>query len=167
MARRLQFEHGDVLDLGDERKGSYDVVCCHGVAMYLPSLAKLAVALVGAARPGGVISLLTRNRAGIAMRAGMLKQWAAALDGFDATHYTNRLGIERARADEPIDVQATLKAADAQIVEWYGVRLFSDHWDRDVSVADLESVIAVERQAGQRDPYRAVAALTHTIATAI
>jgi hypothetical protein len=46
----------------------------------------------------------------------MLRQWAAALEGFEASHYTNRLGIEDARADEPIEVQAALKAAGAQIL---------------------------------------------------
>jgi hypothetical protein len=39
--------------------------------MYLPSLAETVSALVGVARPGGLVSILTRNRAGIAMRAGM------------------------------------------------------------------------------------------------
>jgi S-adenosylmethionine-dependent methyltransferase len=164
--RRLAFERGDVLDLGEDRRERYDVVCCHGVAMYLPSLPELVNALLAAAAPGGLVSLLTRNRAGIAMRAGMSGQWSAALDGFDATHYTNRLGIERVRADDPADVQATLSAAGARVIAWYGVRLFSDHWDREASVSELDALIAAEEQAGRRDPYRALAALTHTVAAA-
>lgn len=165
VARRLVFERGDVLDLGERRRGRYDVVCCHGVAMYLPSLGELVTELVAAARSGGVVSLLTRNRAGIAMRAGMTGHWRAAMDGFDATHYTNRLGIKRARADNPADVQAALEGAGARVIAWYGVRLFTDHFDREVVITDLETVIAAEEQAGQRDPYRTVAALTHTLAT--
>ncbi len=35
---RLSFVAGDVLALGDEHADGYDVVCCHGVAMYLPAL---------------------------------------------------------------------------------------------------------------------------------
>lgn len=81
VARRLVFERGNVLDLGEPRRGRYDVVCCHGVAMYLPSLGELVTELVAAARSGGVVSLLTRNRAGIAMRAGMTGHWRAAMDG--------------------------------------------------------------------------------------
>ena len=42
---RLRFLTGDVLDMADEHKRPYDVVRCHGVAMYLPSLAELGVAL--------------------------------------------------------------------------------------------------------------------------
>lgn len=64
---RLRFEPGDVLALDDTTQERYDVVCCHGVAMYLPSLTARVGRLVCAARPGGLISLLTR-RAGIAMR---------------------------------------------------------------------------------------------------
>jgi len=71
VADRIRFERGDLLGLAPELAGCFDVVCCHGVLMYLPSLADGVAALVRAARPGGLISVLTRNRAGIAMRAAM------------------------------------------------------------------------------------------------
>ncbi len=58
----------------------------------------------------------------------MTEQWADALVGFDATHYCNRLGIQRARADDPADVRSALREAGADTIAWYGVRLFSDHW---------------------------------------
>jgi hypothetical protein len=51
------------------------------------------------------------------------------------------------------------------MIAWYGVRLFTDHWDRDARADDLEVLIAAEEQAGKRDPNRAVAALTHTLAS--
>ena len=38
VAERLSFERGDLLALGDDHLGVYDLICCHGVAMYLPSL---------------------------------------------------------------------------------------------------------------------------------
>jgi 2-polyprenyl-3-methyl-5-hydroxy-6-metoxy-1,4-benzoquinol methylase len=62
--RRLSFQRGDLLDL-TEHFGRYDLVCCHGVAVYLPSLTETASALVATARPGGLVSILTRNRAGL------------------------------------------------------------------------------------------------------
>lgn len=161
---RLRFVRGDVLSLGAEHVGRYDVVCCHGVAMYLPALDEAVAALCRAARPGGLVSILTRNRAGIAMRAGMTGDWAAALEGFDARFYDNRLGVEAVRADEPAEVRAALTAENAVVEAWYGVRLFSDHWDTDEPVGDLDGLIAAESEAGRRDPYRAVCALTHTIA---
>jgi SAM-dependent methyltransferase len=161
--QRLRFEHGDLLDLGEEHKRRFGVVCCHGVLMYLPSLEAGVSAVVNATRPGGLVSILTRNRAGIAMRAGMSGNWAAALSGFDARFYRNRLGIDAVRADEPDEVAQELQASGAERIAWYGVRLFSDHWGSIDSPEDFATLVSAEEEAGRRDPYRSVAALTHTI----
>lgn len=161
---RLHFEQADLLDLGARYEGRFDVVCCHGVLMYLPSLAVGVAAAVGAARPGGVLSLLTRNRAGIATRAGMSGDWDAALAGFGARFYTNRLGLDQVRADDTADVARALEAAGAAPLEWYGVRLFSDHWGPVEVGNDFDALVEAEYQAGRRDPYRQVCALSHTLA---
>lgn len=162
--QRLHFVVGDLLALDDRHLAHYDLVCCHGVAMYLPSLEDTVRVLVRACRTGGVISLLTRNRSGIAMRAGMRGDWAAALAGFDARSYDNRLGIEAVRADEPREVRAAFAAAGAVCTAWYGVRLFTDHWGQEPPGDDFTRLLAAEQEAGGRDPYRSLAALTHTIA---
>lgn len=162
--RHLRFVLGDLLALGDEHRRGYDVVCCHGVAMYLPSLDETVAALCGAARPGGLLSLLTRNRAGIAMRAGMTGDWSGAIESFDARHYDNRVGIVGARADEPGEVRASLESHGATVVAWYGVRLFTDHLGSAPPGHDFAELVAAEEEAGRRDPYRSVAALTHTVA---
>ena len=88
--------NGDVLALGPEHAGRYDLVCCHGVAMYPPSLEETVAALCEACCLGGMVSLLTRNRAGIAMRAGMTGDRAGALEAFDGRHYKNPL-VDRVR----------------------------------------------------------------------
>jgi S-adenosylmethionine-dependent methyltransferase len=163
---RLDFRAGDILELSDEHRWRYDLVCCHGVAMYLPSLDAVVSALVAACEPGGVISLLTRNRAGIALRAGMTGDWTTAIESFGARYYRNRLGIEDARADEPVEVQEALAASGATTVAWYGVRLFTDHWGQERPDHDFPRLLAAEEEAGRRDPYRLLAALTHTIARA-
>jgi hypothetical protein len=71
-----------------------------------------------ASRPGGLLSLLTRNRAGVAMRAGMGGDRAAAREGFDANPYDNRLGIQAVRADEPDEVGAAPAAVGATRTAW-------------------------------------------------
>ncbi|MGH3471934.1 MAG: class I SAM-dependent methyltransferase [Nocardioidaceae bacterium] len=202
--RMLTWRQGDLFDLAELGPDSWDVVCCHGVVMYLPSLAEAVRAIVAMARPGGLVSILSRNQAGIAMRAGMTGRWQAAVEGFDADHYTNRLGVVGARADRASDVRARLVEADAEVVAWYGVRLFTDHWEHlaprvdessnshgpadlvksaaqvhpdDPHAAErseppqatatsfpLDDLLEAEDQAGQRDPYRQLAALTHTLA---
>jgi SAM-dependent methyltransferase len=162
--QRLTFQVGDVLALSGGHLENYDLVCCHGVAMYLPSLNQTVQALAGASRRGGLISLLTRNRAGIAMRAGMTARWAECIDAFDARTYDNRLGIESVRADEPGEVHSALERAGATTVAWYGVRLFTDHWGHEPPGSDFPDLLAAEEEAGRRDPFRSLAALTHTIA---
>jgi S-adenosylmethionine-dependent methyltransferase len=162
--QRLRFERGDLLHLDSSFSGRFDVVCCHGVLMYLPSLPDGLAALTAAARPGGMLSVLTRNRAGIAMRAGMSGQWTAAIDAFDARHYRNRVGIDNVRADEPEEVRAGMERAGASPSAWYGVRLFTDHYGAAETSQDFAALLDAEAEAGRRDPYRAVAALTHTIA---
>ncbi len=157
---RVELRRGELEGLDDEQ---FDAVCCHGVLMYLPSLADGVAALARAVRPGGVVSVLTRNRAGIAMRAGMAGDWAGALDGFDARTYTNRLGLIEVRADEPEEVMAAFAAAGVDTAAWYGVRLFTDHWGDIAPPDDLDAAVAAEAEAGRRDPYRRVAALTHTV----
>ena len=162
--QRLRFETGDLLALEVGHIANYDLVCCHGVAMYLPSLEETVRALARVTRGGGLISLLTRNRAGIAMRAGMSGNWTEAIAAFDARTYDNRLGIEGVRADEPDEVRAAFDRAGATTVAWYGVRLFTDHWSPEYPDGDFPDILAAELEAGCRDPFRSVAALTHTIA---
>jgi SAM-dependent methyltransferase len=161
---RLDFGVGDLLALSNDHVRKYDLVCCHGVAMYLPSLDETVSALAAACRPGGLISLVTRNRAGIAMRAGMIRDWTGAVEGFDARHYRNRLGIDDVRADEPREVQDALARVGAITLEWYGIRLFTDHWAAERPDPHFPQLLAAEEQAGLRDPYRSLAALTHTVA---
>jgi hypothetical protein len=44
------------------------------------------------------------------------------------------------------------------------VRLFTDHWGHEAPDDDFTQLLAAEEEAGRRDPYRSLAALTHTIA---
>lgn len=162
---RVTWVRGDLFAFAHSQRGQWDVVCCHWVVMYLPSLSDACDALVDLVRPGGMVSVLSRNRAGIAMRAGMSGHWDDAMSGFDRERYTNRLGLDDVRADRPLQVRNELIGAGCEIVAWYGVRLFTDHWDTDAPLDDLDEIVAVEEQAGCRDPYRELCALTHTLAT--
>ena len=162
---RVRLTHHDLLDLPASFHGAFDVVCCHGVVMYLPSITGAIGALAGCIRPGGLLSLLTRNQAGIAMRAGMTGDWSVVTSGLASTTYTNRLGLTGVRADDPDLVLAGLDSAGIRIDAWYGVRLFSDHWGDVPAPADLDDVVGAEEAAGSRDPYRRVAALHHFVGT--
>lgn len=64
--------------LGEER---YDAVLCHGVVMYLEDPAPLVHSLVRLAKPGGVVSVLAKNAAALALRPALQGRWTDALEG--------------------------------------------------------------------------------------
>ncbi|MEV0258213.1 class I SAM-dependent methyltransferase [Streptomyces sp. NPDC050732] len=143
--------------------GSFDVVLCHGVLMYVEEPDALLAGLARMLAPGGLLSLLVRNAEALAMRPGIAGDWAGALAAFDSVTYRNRLGID-ARADRLDALTSSLAGLAAPLQAWYGVRVFTD------TVADgaalppdreLEALLAAEERAGRTDPYRRVAALLH------
>lgn len=141
--------------------GSFDVVLCHGVLMYVEEPDALLAGLGRMLAPGGLVSLLVRNADALAMRPGLSGDWATALASFDTVSYTNRLGLD-VRADRLAALTATLAGIGAPLQAWYGVRVFTDTAVDGAEIpADLESLLAAEERAGRTDPYRAVAALLH------
>ncbi len=146
---------------------SFDAVLCHGVLMYFADPAPLLDAIAAVVAPGGLVSLLVRNGDALAMRPGLLGDWAAARDAFDGTAYLNRIGVS-ARADRLDALTASLTARHLSVLAWYGVRVFTDTAASDAPVPDPEQfshLLACEEQAGRTDPYRQVAALIHVLAT--
>ncbi|MCX4701426.1 bifunctional 2-polyprenyl-6-hydroxyphenol methylase/3-demethylubiquinol 3-O-methyltransferase UbiG [Streptomyces sp. NBC_01373] len=141
--------------------GSFDVVLCHGVLMYVEEPDPLLAGLARMLAQGGLLSLLVRNADALAMRPGLSGDWAGALTAFDTTAYTNRLGLD-VRADRLATLTATLAGIGAPLAAWYGVRVFTDTAVDDAEIpADVETLLTVEERAGRTDPYRGVAALLH------
>ncbi len=139
----------------------FDVVLCHGVLMYLDDVAAMLTALTAAAAADGLVSLLVRNGMAPAMRPGLRGDWPAAIRAFDDPRYVNSLGLP-ATAHTPEALDGVLGPLGWRRHRWFGVRVFTDH------VQSLEWVVppqllAAEREAGRRDPYRGVAALLHLI----
>ncbi|MBY8886263.1 methyltransferase domain-containing protein [Streptomyces sp. PTM05] len=162
---RVRLIEGDGRETGRHfEPGSFDVVLCHGVLMYVSDPDALLAGLARVLAPGGLLSLLVRNADALAMRPGLAGDFGRALDAFDTDAYTNRLGL-RARADHREVLAETLTAIGTPLHAWYGVRVFTDTAADDTPVPDeagaLERLLSAEDRAGRTDPYRAVAALTH------
>ncbi|MFJ2817887.1 class I SAM-dependent methyltransferase [Streptomyces sp. NPDC091279] len=159
---RVRLIEGDGRDTGVHfLPGSFDVVLCHGVLMYVEEPDPLLAGLARMVAPGGLLSLLVRNADALAMRPGLAGDWAGALDAFDTTAYRNRLGLD-VRADRLRTLTATLDGIGAPLHAWYGVRVFTDTAPDDAPAPDdLDTLLAVEDRAGRTDPYRGVAALLH------
>ncbi|MEV6296896.1 methyltransferase domain-containing protein [Streptomyces sp. NPDC051896] len=159
---RVRLVQGDGRDTGVHfLPGSFDVVLCHGVLMYVEEPDPLVAGLARMLAPGGLLSLLVRNGDALAMRPGLSGDWAGALAAFDTTSYRNRLGLG-VRADRLASLTATLAGIAAPLHAWYGVRVFTDTAADDAEIPqDLQTLLAVEERAGRTDPYRGVAALLH------
>ncbi|MEU9246261.1 methyltransferase domain-containing protein [Streptomyces shenzhenensis] len=159
---RVRIVQGDGRDTGVHfLPGSFDVVLCHGVLMYVEEPDALLAGLARMLAPGGLLSLLVRNADALAMRPGLSGDWAGALEAFDTVSYSNRLGLH-VRADRLATLTGALAGIGAPLQAWYGVRVFTDTAADDAEPpAGLETLLAVEERAGRTDPYRAVAALLH------
>ncbi|MDI3422743.1 class I SAM-dependent methyltransferase [Streptomyces luteolus] len=161
---RVRLIEGDGRDTGVHfLPGSFDVVLCHGVLMYVDEPDGMLAGLARMLAPGGLLSLLVRNADALAMRPGLSGDWPAALTAFDTTVYTNRIGLE-VRADRRAALTSTLAGIGAPLHAWYGVRVFTDTAPDDAELppeAELAALLAAEERAGRTDPYRSVAALTH------
>lgn len=161
---RMRVIEGDGRDTGVHfLPGSFDVVLCHGVLMYVPEPDPMLAGLARVLAPGGLLSLLVRNADALAMRPGLGGDWETALAAFDSPAYTNRIGLE-VRADRRETLTATLAGIGAPLHAWYGVRVFTDQASDGQTPpqgAELDRLLTAEERAGRTDPYRAVAALLH------
>ncbi|MFH8572256.1 class I SAM-dependent methyltransferase [Streptomyces sp. NPDC017993] len=161
---RVRLMEGDGRETGVHfLPGSFDVVLCHGVLMYVPDPDPMLAGLARVLAPGGLLSLVVRNADALAMRPGLSGDWATALAAFDSPAYTNRLGLP-VRADRRDALSATLAGIGAPLHTWYGVRVFTDLAGNDPapqSAEEREMLLAAEDRASRTDPYRAVAALLH------
>ena len=168
--RQVTLRVGDVRELSGVVAATglttYDLVLCHGVLMYLDDPGPALAGLAAATAPGGLLSLVARNREAMALRHAMRRQWAKALAAFDDTGYVNELGVP-ARADTVDDLTRRLAGHGLAVERWHGVRVLSDGVPLDEPVPppdELAVLLAAEERAGSTDPYRAVGPLVHLLA---
>jgi SAM-dependent methyltransferase len=164
LSQRVSLIEGRGEDASSLLEGErFDVVCCHGVTMYLDDPSPVLRTLCSLAAPGGVVSIVEKNARTLAVRPALLGDWADALAAFDAATQVNGLGIET-RGDTPERLGAELAEYGVDTVAWYGVRCFSERFRRGEPATDpAELVLAVELEASRRDPYRAFSRLFHLV----
>ncbi|MET9800766.1 methyltransferase domain-containing protein [Streptomyces sp. NPDC006368] len=161
---RFRLIEGDGRETGAHfLPGSFDVVLCHGVLMYVDERDAMLAGLARMLAPGGLLSLLVRNADALAMRPGLAGDWSGALAAFESDTYVNRLGLP-VRADRLEELTATLAGIAAPLRTWYGVRVFTDNVANEEGLPaaeELERLLAAEDRASRTEPYRRVAALLH------
>lgn len=155
---------GDLDELLGDR--TFDLVCAHGLLMYLDDRRTAIAALARRVGPAGLLSITVRNGHALAMRPGIRGDWSAALAAFEGPRYTNEIGVE-ARADRLEEVVADIEACGLEPVEWYGVRVLADGVSSDEPPPDgaaLDALLAAEDRAGRSDPYRWFGSQLHLVA---
>jgi 2-polyprenyl-3-methyl-5-hydroxy-6-metoxy-1,4-benzoquinol methylase len=157
---------GEIDDLDSVLPETYfDLVCAHGLLMYLPDAYLALQKLMGPLKVGGRISFTVRNGDALAYRPGLRGDWKAALEAFHSTSYVNELGAQ-ANAHRLDEVLGWCADLGLQVLAWYGVRVFTDPSPASErpDPESFEDCLAVERLAGRTDPYRRLASQLHVVA---
>lgn len=144
---------------------AFDLVCAHGLLMYLPDARAALATLGGLVRAGGLVSFTVRNGDALAFRPGVRGDWPAALAAYDATTYTNELGAS-ATAHRLADVLDWCDELGLDVEGWYGVRVLTDGVPAGAppDPDTLAACLAAEVEAGRREPYRRFGSQLHVIA---
>lgn len=131
--------------------GAFDLVLCHGVLTEARDPASTLAGLARVLAPGGLLSLLIRNDAALALHPARTGDWEAALAAFDFPERAFRLE----------SLSSLLAGIGTPLTEWYGVQVLTTG---SATPADDPRLVAAEERAGRTDPYRAVAAMLHLCA---
>jgi S-adenosylmethionine-dependent methyltransferase len=141
---------------------TFDAVLCHGVLMYLDDARPMIRALFALARPGGIVSVLTKNAAALAVRPAFEGRYGDALSTLETNRDLGRLGVIT-RGDTVQGLSGVFAEAGLVVERWYGVRVFTDHLGDTTPGEDLPEMLELEWEAGKREPYRSVARLIHLV----
>jgi S-adenosylmethionine-dependent methyltransferase len=157
---------GEVADLDELlRDRQFDLVCAHGLLMYLPDPRSALATLAARTKTGGLLSVTFRNRDALAYRPGVRGQWREARSAFDKSTYVNELGAH-ASAHRLSEVLDWCNEVGLELQQWYGVRVLSDGLPADAlpDQATLDDCLVTEVEAGRRDPYRWFGSQIHVLA---
>ncbi|MFI8963005.1 methyltransferase domain-containing protein [Streptomyces sp. NPDC053493] len=169
VADRITCVEADIAALPMElTDGAFDVVLCHGVLPYSPDArATLRVAL-GAARAGGIVSVIAMNRHSEPLRAAVRTMDPdAVLAALDADHVRTDLFDTELRLHTAEELTATLRALGCAEVHHYGIRVFCDYIPDDTVKHDPDYYARLERleiATAGRAPHKHTARLLHLIA---
>lgn len=153
-------------DYRTESSDKYDLVLCHGVLMYQTNIQGFLNLLIDRLTDFGTLSLLTKNRAALAMRAGFEGRYEDAVKLFESSQETNRFGAETV-AHSVDELSRLLFAGGALVQEWFGVRVMTDDRGDEPRPDDdnqFETMVQAELIASRTDPYRQIGRLVHVLA---
>ncbi len=167
VAARMTFQHAAadrLTHLYDP--ASFDVVVCHNVLEYLSDPPRAVRDIARLLRPGGLCSLLVRNRAGEVLKAALVsRDWTRAAATLSLDSVREGLYGGTVRIFAPSDLHGAIGAASLEVVEQRGVRVIADYIEPErLEEADAARVFELESTLGARPEFVAVARYLHLIA---
>jgi len=168
LAEHITF-HQAVAERAQEhlRPQTFDAAVCHNVLEYVSDPRACVRVLAALVRPGGLVSLVARNRAGEAMRA-VLKthdlveaERALAADTVNESLYGGPARLFDALAFRELATEAGLK-----VIAERGVRVVADYLPASLSETEeaYAHLLAFERTLGARPEFAGIARYTQIIA---
>lgn len=161
----LPGDHATALEAFGSGEG-FDLVMSHGVMMYQDDPKRFLGDLVKLCRPGGKLSLLTKNAGALAFRPALQGDYEEALSLIGADASVGTLGA-RTKAQTFQELADWLFEFRFRLEGWYGVRIFTDHLDDLAPPVNRDQILELEEAASQHDPYRSAARLLHVVASRI
>ena len=147
----------------------FDAVVCHNVLEYVADPASVARAIGQVSRPGAVVSLLARNRAGEALRDVVKRHdLDSAERALTAESVRESLYGGPARLFDPGSLSALATEAGLETVAVRGVRVVADYLPPALSGTEelYARLLAFELRLGARPDFAAVARYIQLIARA-
>ena len=141
---------------------SFDAVLLHAVVCYVEDLEAVLRGVSATLKPGGVLSLVFKNRDALPFRhvaQGRLTEAIRALD--DPCEAGNLRIVNRARTREGIELALSRTGFEIRSVQ--GVRLFAEFLTAELGQEEVEQLVDLELRAGAREPYCSVARLCHLV----
>lgn len=167
-AGRVTFHQIDAESAGEcFAPGMFDAAVCHNVLEYVPDARAALDALAALVRPGGVVSLVARNRAGEAMRAALKAhdpdeaERALTADVVNESLYGGPARLFDAETLSNLAHEAGLEVMAAR-----GVRVVADYLPASLSdtAEAYARLLSFERTLGARPEFAAVARYAQIIA---
>jgi SAM-dependent methyltransferase len=168
VSERVRGVQGDVAGLSEVLGAAgCDIVLCHSVLEVVDDPAVAARAVAAALRPGGLVSVLTANRAAAVLHRALLGRFDEARSAFSDPR--GRWGPadptpRRFTLPELVDL---LGGAGLQVGSVHGVRVFADLVPGgllDAEPGALDALVALEAAVAETPTYRDVATQLHVLA---
>jgi len=154
---------GDVGSLSsDFDDSSFDLILSHGVLMYHDDPKWFLKEHIRLLRPGGFLSILTKNASSLAFRAASEGHLDEAIRLLNDSDSMGHLGVAT-HAHSVQDIADYAACAGGTLRSWAGVRIFTDYGPLAGGSVDEDRAVELELLSSRLDPQRRIAALIHVI----